>query len=245
MKKFYFYGILSIFILLSACKKKVPAAPTPQSPEVPVVQKKIPEPLKPIVLVYPAMGKSQVVKLKAGETINYLAQQYYGDRNYVDLILSVNQIINPRKLRVGTEIILPSFQEVFTEAGLWSKLEPELTKILQARQLYTEEEQMLRKLPRTPKTPKELSLPLTPLTEQKLKQAEIFIQEAMKGIESKKDQFQALPQRTLGLLANIQENLHRLSQGICNVDCRELDVIHQRMALMVRYLLVWAKAGFK
>lgn len=56
-------------------------------------------------------------RAKAGDTLELLAAEYYGDRNHAVFIMVANKILHPRPLKVGEQIKIPISREVTTAPG--------------------------------------------------------------------------------------------------------------------------------
>ena len=52
-------------------------------------------------------GPTQTHVIKAGDTLSAIAKKYYGSEKYVSLLLESNKNVDPRRLRVGTKILIP------------------------------------------------------------------------------------------------------------------------------------------
>ena len=56
----------------------------------------------------PARQGAEAV-VKAGDTLTGLAKEFYGDAKYYDVILKANpQIKNPKRLKIGTKLVIPA-----------------------------------------------------------------------------------------------------------------------------------------
>ena len=64
---------------------------------------------EPAAPVAPAAGKNAEAVVKAGDTITGLAKEFYGDAKYYEVILKANpQIKNPKRLKIGTKLVIPA-----------------------------------------------------------------------------------------------------------------------------------------
>lgn len=72
----------------------------------------------------PAHGQAALThRVKAGDTLQLLAAEYYGDRRHAVFIMVANGMEHPRKLKNGERIQIPFGQEVTVVAGdTWDTL---------------------------------------------------------------------------------------------------------------------------
>ena len=50
---------------------------------------------------------STVYEVKAGDTLSGIAKQHYGDAGKYDIIIKANSIKDPKRIRVGTKLLIP------------------------------------------------------------------------------------------------------------------------------------------
>jgi LysM repeat protein len=62
-------------------------------------------------------GGTMPYKVKAGDTLELIAAEYYGDRNDAVFIMVENHILHPRALKAGELIKIPVSREVTTSPG--------------------------------------------------------------------------------------------------------------------------------
>ncbi|MBP6840848.1 MAG: LysM peptidoglycan-binding domain-containing protein [Kofleriaceae bacterium] len=56
-------------------------------------------------------------KVRAGDTLDLIAAEYYGDRNHSIFIMAANRLVHPRPLRPGERLQIPISREVTTAPG--------------------------------------------------------------------------------------------------------------------------------
>jgi len=57
------------------------------------------------------------VRVRKGDTLELLAAEYYGDRQYAVFIMKANKMTHPRELRPGEKIRIPIQREITTAVG--------------------------------------------------------------------------------------------------------------------------------
>ena len=77
-----------------------PVAPAPVEPQVQWEPAPEPEPVRPVT-------NSEAYVVQKGDTLYSIARRFYGSGNNWKTIAELNGISDPRKLRVGQELILP------------------------------------------------------------------------------------------------------------------------------------------
>ncbi|MFB0563334.1 MAG: LysM peptidoglycan-binding domain-containing protein [Candidatus Lokiarchaeia archaeon] len=53
---------------------------------------------------------TKIVVVKSGDTLKRIAAKVYGDPNQWRRIAKANNIVNPRKLKPGTELVIPPLE---------------------------------------------------------------------------------------------------------------------------------------
>jgi LysM repeat protein len=98
-----------------------PTRPTPTRPSPPRPAIPRPNPRPPVIEPVAAVGSSAsdsiAYRAKAGDTLELLAAEYYGDRNHAVFIMVANKILHPRPLKVGEVLKIPISREVTTSPG--------------------------------------------------------------------------------------------------------------------------------
>lgn len=62
-------------------------------------------------------GGAQTIRVKAGDTLDILAAEYYGDRKHKIFILAENHLQHERPLKAGEKLKIPVSREVVTASG--------------------------------------------------------------------------------------------------------------------------------
>jgi len=62
-------------------------------------------------------GDTVVYKVRAGDTLELIAAEYYGDRNHYVFILTANKMEHPRKLKPGEKLKIPIGRDITTSPG--------------------------------------------------------------------------------------------------------------------------------
>lgn len=185
------------------------------------------------------LAKLQTVeyKLKAGESLASVARLRYGHQNYYRVIKLYNNIEDETRVTANQNLRLPDMSAILADEGVTKVLPEEVHLILCARAKFDKIRDQLWTLPREPYSiPKNL--------EQELLEAADDLQQATESLKTVKPGVTAVPLRTIGQLEQCMTGMRDLTRGV-DENRYDIDIVQQRLALALSYLMLWARDGFK
>ena len=79
----------------------------------------------------------------------------------------------------------------------------------------------------------------------RLKAAAEAIESAIQGLQKQKPGMKAIPQKMIGQLQSVSENLRNLAKGANDGYGYDIDMVHQRLNFALVNGIKWARNGFK
>ena len=187
-------------------------------------------------------SSNQTYLVQSGDTLRSISQRKYGNPGYAALIAIQNKIMDESKLRPRQEIRTLDLKILLTEEKLVPILQPEIDAMLNARTLFAGVEGRLRELRQGRK---EGRADVPPDVQAALRAALQSVDAAIAGLKQKKEGAGAVPQKMIGQLEGVSQNLMHLAAGSYDGYGYDLDMVHQRLALAMLNGIRWARNGYK
>lgn len=195
--------------------------------------------------------KESFYRVRSGDTLENIAWQRYGNRCYMGLIAMHNEMEDSYRLVVGDTLRLPDLTAILAETGLTALVGAEMESILAAREAYVDVEHALwtirQSAPRVtgdPGTPRPV-LDLPEHVVASLVAASELLRSAARGLGQPRERVINPPHHLIGQLQKAADNLDRQARGIQDGYGYDMDMVHQRIALALRYAIIWAREGFQ
>ncbi len=182
-------------------------------------------------------------RVKAGETLWALSERRYGNRHYSKIVQLYNHIDDPKALRAGDEIRLPSLTVILAEEGLTNVMRDEVSSILNARTWYMEVEERLWILRSGTRRGEVVEIPEE--VKHALRKAADETERAAAGFGINKPGVKQTPTSLIGQLTRTVTNVRRIATGWSDGYGYDLDMVHQRLAWAMYYGIIWARNGFE
>ena len=190
-------------------------------------------------------------RVKSGDTLESIVRQRYGNRCYMGLIAAHNGLVDSRLLVVGDTLRLPDLAVILAQEGLTPLVGAEMKSILAARETYAGVQLELWTIRRNalriagdPGTPRP-TLDLPEHVVASIVAASGQLRSAARGLRQPREGIINPPHHLIGQLEKAAENLDPQSQGIQDGYGYDIDMIHQRIALALKYAIIWAEEGFR
>jgi hypothetical protein len=168
-----------------------------------------------------------------------LAARYYGHPRYADVIALHNNILEPGRLRVGTELRVPDLRTLLEREKLASTCPDEVALILEAlaryRSLRAEDWRLDQR--------EGSGLPAA--TRRELLTAADELGRARVGLGRERVGVTAAPRSMQGQLASAERILERLAAGERDGYGYDVDLVEQHLAHAFLNGIHWARAGFR
>ena len=179
---------------------------------------------------------AQTYVVKSGDTLQKIAEDFYGSPSYDRLIVKHNDLPSTKQVAEGTSLQMPDLGEVLFKEGLDPGVQDDIRKILAARYTYmTHRNELLRAIMPT----KNLNKIVVPLKiKDDLMKAAKDIEVAAKSIAQKGNYFEAPVRMRRELLATAV-NMKKMAQGRYKKSYD--DSIHKNLATMFFHGIAWAR----
>ncbi len=164
--------------------------------------------LSAVLAASPALAGPR--KFKAGESLEQLAEDHYGDKHYSLVLVKLNKIKDDKKVAPGTEIRMPDLKEMLLNEGFPKALEPELEQVMKARYSYIKVHSELEKALHPENGTGKIQIPMLVQTE--LKGAADALDKAGKSL-NKGGNFSESSTRMRQRLQKCAENFRKLAKG--------------------------------
>jgi LysM repeat protein len=185
---------------------------------------------------YSLAGPAQTYVVKSGDTLQKIAEDFYGSPSYDRLIVKHNGLATTKQVAEGTSLQLPDLNQVLFKEGLDPDLQDEIRKILASRYTYmTHRNELLRAIMPT-KNINKIVVPIK-IKDDLLKAAN-DIEVAAKSIAQKGNYYEAPVRMRRELLATAA-NMKKMAQGRYKKSYDES--IHKNLATMFFHGIVWAR----
>ncbi len=192
--------------------------------------------------VTPQPATSQTYIIKAGDTLDTIAQKKYGDSHYSSLLILHNGIKDETKLRKEQELKTPDLKSLLSNEGLAPIMEQEIAAVLKAKALFSGVKKRLSQSRLGKKAPR-VDIPADIRTT--LTSAADHIDAAILGLKRKKEGVGAVPLKMIGQLASVSRNLKQLSTGSYDGYGYDLSMVNQRLVHAMLNGIKWARNGYK
>ena len=181
-------------------------------------------------------GTAQTYIVKPGDTLQKIAEDFYGSPSYDRLIVKHNGLATTKQVAEGTSLQMPDLSEVLFKEGLDTGVQEDIRKILAARYTYmTHRNELLRAIVPT----KNLNKVVVPLKiKDDLTKAAKDIEAAAKNIAKKGNYYEAPVRMRRELLATAA-NMKKMAQGRYKKSYDES--IHKNLATMFFHGIAWAR----
>lgn len=186
--------------------------------------------------LFSSAAAAQTYVVKPDETLQKIAEVFYGSASYDRLIVKHNDLATTKQIAEGTTLQMPDLSELLFKEGLDPGVQAEITKILSARYTYmTHRNELLRAIVPT----KNLSKVVVPLKiRDDLMKAAKDLESAAKGIAQKGNYYDA-PVRMRRELQTAASNMKKMARGRYKKSYDES--IHKNLATMFFHGIVWAR----
>lgn len=228
--QFVVFAWFGCFLFVS-CSKKEKNTPIRTKRQITIPKIFVP-------VVFPYQGEPKEVLVKKGDTLDSIATEFYGERSYATLIALKNHIEDERNIQIGAKLSLPTLHSLLLDEKKLSVFLPEFEQVLQAFQLYQNEQLAIKKIAYSFGEKRSSGLPFSKKTIQSLQDATALLEDALQKMRQKEP---LLPSRVLNQMNSMVGDVSRLSLGMCDPECYELSTIHQHLMLWTNYLITWAQ----
>ena len=188
---------------------------------------------------FESLAKLQTLeyKLREGETLASVARLRYGHQHYHRVIKLYNHIEDETQVAANSTLRLPDISAILAEEGLTKVVPQEVNLILCSRAKYDKIVGQLKDLPRgTQSIPDNIK--------QELFEAADDLQQATESLRVIKPGVNAVPLRTMGQLEQCMWEMRGLTERLDSYGY-DIDMVQQRFALALTYVIIWARDGFK
>jgi len=186
--------------------------------------------------LFTTAGLAQTYVVKPGETLQKIAEVFYGSSSYDRLIIKHNGLSSSKQVAAGTTLQMPELNELLFKEGLDPGVQEEIRTILAARYTYmVHRNELLRAIMPT-KNQSKVVVPLKIKAD--LLKAAKDIEVAAKSI-AQKGNFYDAPVRMRRELLSAAANLRKMAQGKYKKTYDES--IHKNLATMFFHGIVWAR----
>ncbi len=187
-------------------------------------------------------GRGRLHEIRRGETLAGIASGEYGSRAYVGLIASYNGYRDAGNVRPGDLLRLPPLSTVLSDAtGEGGGMSEEVTEVLRIRRAYAEIQPALEVSHRAARmqqaTAGRMTLSLSSDLERRLSEAGDGLAEVAGRLRAKLASGVEVPSNVVTQLEKGSAILRALSAGSCDRNGYDLDLVHQRFALVLESVL--------
>ena len=186
--------------------------------------------------IFATLAQAQTYVVKPGDTLQKIAEEFYGSSSYDRLIVKHNSLGSTKQVAEGTSLQMPALDELLFKEGLDPEVQDEIRKILAARYTYMIHRNELLKAIMPSKNLNKVVVPLK-IKDDLLKAAK-DIETAAKSIAQKGNFFDA-PVRMRRELLAAAANMKKMAQGRYKKSYDES--IHKNLATMFFHGIVWAR----
>jgi len=197
------------------------------------------EPIEPLSVDATSQIKTGIrtIAYKGGD-LGYLGEKYYSNRAYRNVLSAYNNFEDNRSVDKKHDTIeIPelanlSKSEKFPKLGTIAE---ELSEVIEARNLFLNQEEELWELPRGSGDRNFRPVPKAQKLE--LLGAAKHMYECVAGLELREDP----PKKAIGQFKQVADNLSDIAKGKIDENGYALDMVHQRMAHGFANCIRWAK----
>ena len=184
----------------------------------------------------------KVYTVKPGDTLDRIAANIYGNKCYAKIIALHNRIEDIEKIETGMKLKTPSFDILLSNEGFANVMKHEMAYIVCARELYINTEKNLQ-AKQTIFSSGKMNVP-DEIKETMLTSA-CYICLAIKGLSEKKAGVSRIPVKMIYQLQKVSTNLIGLASGGREGASKEMDMVHQNLALAMANGIIWSRNGFR
>lgn len=188
-----------------------------------------------LLLLVAGHAAAATYKYKAGDTIQQLALDHYGNKDYSLVIEKLNKIKDPKKVAVGTALRLPDLKEMLLDEGLSKSLERDLDDVMTARYGFIKVREELLKALHPGNSTGKIRIPVAVRDE--LRKSADLMDNAAKGL-AQGGNFGESATRMRQRLEQCAKNLRKLAKGSQEKGLEES--IHLLIAQAFVRGLMWA-----
>jgi len=186
-------------------------------------------------------GGSTLTLAYKGANLGYLANKYYGNKAYRNVLSAYNDFADKPSIDKQHDVIkIPQLSHL-SKDKTWPKLlliADELDKIIQVQNIHLTQERKLWDLPRDPENRN--FRPVLPTQKEVILGAAKLMYESIAGLERQENP----PKKAIGQFKQVAENLESIAQGKIDENSYALDMVHQRLAHGLANCILWAKEEY-
>ncbi len=235
--------MLSIFLVVSfSCQFEVKEKPVEKNikNDIIIVESKKPDDSKQHDCFI------STVKITPGMRLGHIAARAYGDDHFGEALALYNNT-DPSNLKAGVNVEVPNLGCILNKFDP-SGTSPIFDQMIQLEKVvkgYIQTEQALISFRQKNNYPEKMVPPDSIRTA--LFSYSQVIDSAMAGIKNAAEiNHYKLPQKMLGQLNQVSENLKTLSEGNFDMDYfYDVNMVYQNTALAIKNGIMWAKSGYK
>lgn len=175
------------------------------------------------------------IKFKAGDTVQQLAADHYGHKDYSLVVVKLNKIKDPKKIEVGTPLRMPDLKDMLLNEGFPKTLEPQLEDVMKARYGFIKVREELIKALRPGNSTGKIQIPVAVRDE--LRNSADLLERAGKEL-AKGGNFSDSATRMRQRLQECAGNLRKLAKGSKEKNLEER--VHLLIAQAFVRGLMWA-----
>ena len=178
-------------------------------------------------------------KLKHGEHLSKLAEKEYGEAHYSTIIKTYNKINKITSFKKGDSIYIPNLNQLFNSNCEVSDI---VDSILKARTLFIKHEPTLWKSNQvaiTPETSRYNNLDISNLVSSDLIEAYLLVEYSIKSLENIIHDTLLPPTKMINQLKQVSDLLKSLSEGKCDENGYDINMVHQRLIHALNNGLFW------
>lgn len=192
--------------------------------------------LAAVFLAFAPVAAARTHKLKAGETVESIADNVYGSPQYALAVLKHNKIADAKAVKAGQTLKIPDLKEMVYEAGVTKLYDSELEDVMKARYAYMKVRHDLVKAMQLAGSARKMKVPEKIRAE--LKDAAKKLSEAGDSL-AKKGKFADSPSRLKQRLQECARNLEKLAGG--STDKKLEESIHRLLAQAFVRAIMWGR----
>jgi hypothetical protein len=182
------------------------------------------------------------ITVRSGDTLASISQLRFGSPHYHQILKLYNQLKAERELVVGARLRTPSLRQALMEEIGEAIYQPAVEWLACAQIKYAGKEVQLNQLANTSRQ-NPVDMPGDVV--QMLMDATEDLNAAAANLEQRPDSKKTVPSRAIGQLQAAAGLITTLAKGEFDGYGYDRDMVNQRLALAMTYLILWARSGYK
>jgi hypothetical protein len=182
------------------------------------------------------------ITIRPGDTLVSISQLRFGSQHYYKVLMLYNHLETERELVVGTQLRTPNLRQALMEEIGESIYQPAIEWLACAQIKYRKEEVQLSQLAgRSQQHPVDMPDDVV----HRLMDVSKDLDAAVANLEQLTGSEKTVPSRAIGQLGEAAGLIATLAKGEFDSYGYDRDMVNQRLALAMTYLILWARSGYK